>query len=150
MKKPLSSSPLRQEEIPQLNRLSWTKRPRLQKAELMPQAVSQPHLEEDACIHIFSVSAGLVGVCTTVLGLIRLAMTLGKFETIADDLLAADALVFLLACLFSYWALRTRRRRMHRAERIADCLFLVGLALMVTVCVLFTYAMASPGLAQRP
>ena len=84
-------------------------------------------LEEDFSVHILSVSAAMVGVCLTVIGLIRIVITLGKFDTIADNLLAVAALIFLISCFCSYWALRTRGvRRMHRLERIADAAFLVG------------------------
>src|SRR5580765_5471220 len=94
-------------------------------------------LEEDVCIHIFGVSAGMVGVCVTVIGLLRVAFTIDKINTLADDLLAGDALVFLFACVTSYWALRTRsQQRMHQVERIADLLFLMGLVIIVGVCVL--------------
>jgi hypothetical protein len=42
----------------------------------------------------------------TVIGLIRVVITLGRADTLADDLLAGDALLFLISCLLSYWALR--------------------------------------------
>ena len=42
-------------------------------------------LEEDICIHIFTVSSAMVGVCLTVIGLIRVVITLGKADTLADD-----------------------------------------------------------------
>lgn len=64
---------------------------------------SQSTLEEDIPIHIFTVSSAMVGVCLTVIGIIRLLITLRKTDTIADDLLSADAALFLLATLFSYW-----------------------------------------------
>ena len=102
----------------------------------------KPPLEEDLSIHILSVSAAMVGVCLTVIGLIRIVITLGKFDTVADNLLAAASLIFLVACFCSYWALRTRgARRMHRLERIADGSFLLGLLLMVIVCGIITFAM---------
>src|SRR3977135_2786252 len=63
-------------------------------------------LEEDICIHLFTVSSAMVGVCLTVVGLIRVVITLGKADTVADDLLASDALLFLTSCLLSYAALR--------------------------------------------
>ena len=67
----------------------------------------------------------MVGVCLTVIGLIRVVITLGTADTLADDLLAADALLFLISCLLSYWALRSRGlRRMHRLEKIADGIFI--------------------------
>jgi hypothetical protein len=99
-------------------------------------------LEEDISIHILSVSAAMVGVCLTVIGLIRIVITLGKFDTIADNILAVASLIFLVSCFCSYWALRTRgSRRMHRLERIADAAFLLGLLMMVAVCGVITFAM---------
>lgn len=102
----------------------------------------KPPLEEDLSVHILSVSAAMVGVCLTVIGLIRIVITMGKFDTIADNLLAVTALIFLIACVCSYWALRSRGvRRMHRLERIADASFLLGLLLMVVVCGIIAFAM---------
>jgi hypothetical protein len=98
-------------------------------------------LEDDIAIHIFTVSAGMVGVCLTVIGLLRVVITLRKADTFADDLLALDAILFLVACISSYWALRTRSaQRMYRLERFADVVFLLALLLMVAVCVFITYA----------
>jgi hypothetical protein len=101
-------------------------------------------LEEDLCIHIFTVSAAMVGVCLTVIGLIRIVITLQKADTLADDMLAADALLFLSSCILSYWALRTRKvRRMHRVERFADAIFLTAMLLMAAVSVFITYSIAT-------
>ncbi len=69
------------------------------------EANQKTHLEQDICIHIFTVSSAMVGVCLTVIGLIRVVVTLGKADTVADDCLAMDALLFLTSCLLSYWAL---------------------------------------------
>jgi hypothetical protein len=100
------------------------------------------HLEEDISVHIFTVSAAMVGVCLTVIGLIRVVITFGKEDTLADDLLAADAFLFLVACLLSYWALRTRSLcRMHRVERLADAAFIIAMILMTGICGFVTYAM---------
>jgi hypothetical protein len=103
------------------------------------------HLEEDICIHLFTVSAAMVGVCLTVIGLIRVVITLGKIDTMTDDLLAVDALLFVIACLLSYWAMRTRSvRRMHRVERFADAIFILAMLLMTAICGLITYSMSAP------
>jgi hypothetical protein len=103
------------------------------------------HLEQDICIHIFTVSSAMVGVCLTVIGLIRVVITLGTADTLADDLLAADALLFLISCLLSYWALRSRGlRRMHRLERIADGIFIFAMIGMVVICALITYTISVP------
>jgi len=103
------------------------------------------HLEHDICIHIFTVSSAMVGVCLTVIGLIRVVITLGRADTLADDFLAGDAMLFLVSCLLSYWALRSRGlRRMHRLEKIADGIFIVAMIGMVGICALTTYSMSVP------
>src|SRR5256886_1495492 len=108
-----------------------------------PDSNNKTKLEEDICIHIFTLSSAMVGVCLTVIGLIRVVITLGKADTLADDFLAADALLFLLSCLTSYWALRSRRfGRMHRLEQIADTIFIVAMIGMVLICALITYSVA--------
>src|SRR5438309_12090430 len=100
-------------------------------------------LEEDTCIRIFSVSSAMVGVCLTVVGLIRVVITLGKADTLADDLLASDALLFLTSCLLSYAALRARSfRRMHVIERAADVVFITAMVVMTIICGFITYAMS--------
>ena len=103
------------------------------------------HLEHDISIHIFTVSSAMVGVCLTVIGLIRVVITLGRADTLADDLLAGDALLFLISCLLSYWALRSRGlRRMHRLEKIADGIFIVAMIGMVIICAVITYTISIP------
>src|SRR2546425_9390398 len=92
-------------------------------------ADQENHLEQDICIHIFTASAAMVGVCLTVIGLIRVVITLGKADTLADDLLA------LASCLLSYSALRARSLgRMHRIERAADVIFILAMVVMTMIC----------------
>jgi len=96
--------------------------------------------ERDLSGHIFAVSAGLVGVCLTVVGLFRLFRKTGEVASVADNLIAMDAIVFLFACLFAYLALRTMEEaRWRRLERLADGLFLFGLAAMVLISGLIAY-----------
>lgn len=100
-------------------------------------------LEDDISVHIFTVSAGMVGVCLTVIGLLRVVITLRKADTFADNLLAIDAFLFLVSCLSAYWALRTRRnKRLYLLERFADITFLAALFLMAAVCAFVTFAIA--------
>lgn len=105
------------------------------------EQASKRQLEADISVHIFSVSAALVGVCLTVIGLLRVVINTSKVESVVDDFLAVDAVVFLISCLLSYWALRTRSLyRMYWVERAADIVFLVGLFLMVLACSVIAYA----------
>ena len=115
------------------------------KGERKRQGDPDSHLEQDICIHIFTVSSAMVGVCLTVIGLIRVVITLGTAETLTDDFLAGDALLFLVSCLLSYWALRSRGlRRMHRLERVADGIFIMAMIGMVVICALITYTISIP------
>jgi hypothetical protein len=97
-------------------------------------------IDEDISIHIFSVSAGLVGVCLTVVGILRIVISKNP-RTLADDLLSFDALLFLLSCSLAYVVLRTRTtRRMKRVEKAADVIFITALVLMAFACAVITYA----------
>ena len=102
----------------------------------------QQELEVDICVLVFTASAAMVGVCLTVIGIFRLLTHVRELQTYGDDLLAIDAGLFLISCLVSYWALRTRRRRrMNGLELIADVIFLIALCLMAIICGLITYAL---------
>lgn len=113
-----------------------------------PDLKPKRELEKDICIHIFTVSSAMVGVCLTVIGLVRVVITLGKGDLLADDLLAGDAMLFLIACFLSYAALRSRGvRRMHKLERLADAVFIVAMIVMVGICAFLTYAVSAPNRA---
>src|ERR1044072_2341899 len=115
------------------------------KGERKRQGDPDRRLDQDICIHIFTVSSAMVGVCLTVIGLIRVVITLGTANTLADDFLAADALLFLISCLLSYWALRSRGlRRMHRLEKVDDGIFIIAIIGMVVLCTLITYTISVP------
>jgi hypothetical protein len=101
--------------------------------------LSRAHIDEDVSIHIFSVSAAMVGVCLTVIGILRIVIAVKNVATVADDLLLLDAIVFLTACILAYIALRTTAR-MHMTEHFADGFFIVGLVLMAVACGFITYA----------
>ena len=111
----------------------------------MSVSKSQLSLEEDLCIHIFTVSSAMVGVCLTVIGILRIVITVQKTDTFADDLVAMNAFLFLLSSILSYMALRSRsKRRMYDLERIADYIFIVALLFMAVICGFITYAIALP------
>ena len=58
-------------------------------------------------IHIFTVSAAIVGVCLTVIGSIRAVIAFRTIDTIVGALLGIDVFLFGIACLLSYPALPT-------------------------------------------
>lgn len=98
-------------------------------------------LDDDICIHIFTVSAAMVGVCLTVIGLFGVTANLRSIGSLGDDLLVVDAFAFLVSCLLSYIALRSRSNgRKYMLERIADTVFISAMCLMTIICALITYA----------
>lgn len=96
--------------------------------------------QRDVTLHVFMVSSGLVGVCLTVLGISKAVVRIRSVRALSQDMLAVDALLFLLACLCSYLALRSAARFQLWMSRAADWFLLSGLSLMVVLCVLIAYA----------
>jgi multisubunit Na+/H+ antiporter MnhF subunit len=107
-----------------------------------PESPGQEKRDEELSVHIFSVSAGLVGVCLTVIGLFRVIFRLKDADSLADNILAVDALGFLLSCGLAYMALRSSEGvRRRRFELLADRVFLVSLGLMAIVGAMIAYEM---------
>lgn len=105
------------------------------RGEHQPSPTQQ--LRDDICIHIFTVSATLVGVCLTVIGVLRIVKRLQGVAILADQVLSVNAIGFLAACAVAYAALRAEGvQRRRRLERSADIVFLCSLAMMTIVCVL--------------
>lgn len=101
-------------------------------------------LDDDICIHIFSVSATMVGVCLTVIGIIRVILTLRQEDLLIDDLVASNMLLYMVAAFCSYCSLRTHRtRRGLRVMHIADAVFMSALAFTALNASLITWAMSS-------
>jgi len=99
--------------------------------------------ERELNVHIFSVSAQLVGLCLTVIGLFRIIAQLKRIDSIADNVLSVDAMLFLAACMFAYASLRSRTtHRRRRLERIADACFGTALVVMTAVCMLIAWTLA--------
>ncbi|WP_232823425.1 hypothetical protein [Dyella sp. C9] len=100
-------------------------------------------LDDDICVHIFTSSSVMVGVCLTVVGILRVVIALRSENVIGDDLLAVNAMVYLAAALLSYAGLRTRsHRRNHRLEYAADLVFIAGMIFTVINTGFITWAMA--------
>jgi len=102
----------------------------------MPQESFTEKQEENISIHIFSVSAAMVGVCLTVIGILNIVSSFKKIETLGDEITALNAIFFLFSCIISYTAIKTKaRKRRYLLEKIADSVFLIALSLMVIVCI---------------
>ncbi len=73
----------------------------------------------------------------TVISLVQLVPK-NSISSWVDEILAIDALLFLVSALLSYWALR-HERQAAKLETVADWLFLIGLSVMSFVSVLVAF-----------
>lgn len=97
--------------------------------------------EHDLTMHVFTVSAGMVGVCLTAIGLLRLVVAQTKVQTLGDELLAIDAVLFVVCVLLAFWSFKTQNTQLRRRLRTTvDVLFLAGLTGMATICAVIAYA----------
>lgn len=104
---------------------------------------SQYTLDERACRMICPIAAAMVGVCLTAIGILRVVIAVRKANTLADDMLALDSVLFLIATLTSYFAIRHGpAKRLHELERIADVTFIAAMSLMTVAALVMTYALA--------
>ncbi len=98
------------------------------------------HPEPELTLHVFTVSAAMVGVCLTGIGLFRVYGGTAAATRLGDDLLAIDATLFAVVCFLAFRSLRTRTKHSRQRLRlVADWLFLVALSIMVAVCLILTY-----------
>lgn len=82
----------------------------------------------------------MVGVCVTVLSIVKLASP-GTLGYIIDKLLGLCSLVFLASATISFVAIRSRTEQL-RLEAMAEWVFLAGLALLSSVTLVIAYAIA--------
>jgi hypothetical protein len=103
------------------------------------------HSDDDERVYshlltLLSVSAAMVGVCITAIGLVSVIEALNKVEHIVDDLLALSTIVFSCVTLMSFLGIRTRiRRSFPRYMLVLDVLFCVGIAMMVIASMLLSF-----------
>ena len=99
-------------------------------------------LDARICRLICPIAAAMVGVCLTGIGLLHVTLAVGRRAGFADDLLAIDSLLFLVATLSSYVAVRRlEHRRVHALERVADATFMMAMLLLTVACFVITYAL---------
>ena len=105
--------------------------------------IVDPELDDRSYSHLLtllSVSAAMVGVCLTAVGLVNVIESLNKWEGWVDDLLAVGSLVFSLVTLMSFLGIRTRiRYTWPRYVLVLDILFCLGIITMVVSSFLLTY-----------
>ena len=90
--------------------------------------------------HILPVSGTMIGVCATLIGLVKLAEAKHGTSHV-DEYAAIAAVTFLASALTSYLSIRWsgRTRLSVRVEQVADMIFLCGLVGITLVATLFAY-----------
>lgn len=81
-------------------------------------------MAENLSQHVLPTSAVMIGVCMTVISILKL-VHVGPIDTVIDRLLAFDSLVFLASAALSYASMRNERHK--GLERHADVTFMIGL-----------------------
>jgi hypothetical protein len=90
--------------------------------------------------HILPNAATMVGVCLTVIGLIKVVEA-GTGPSIIDEVLAVNAIGFLLSAILSYVSLRSDTQKV-RLEAWADHLFIGSLGMLGIATVVLAFELA--------
>lgn len=101
-------------------------------------AMNREAPRNDVSQHIMPTSATMVGVCITVIGIVRLIEMEVAIGTIIDDIASGASVLFLASTVLSYVALRSPKLE-HWAERSADLVFILGLLLLVMCGLMLTW-----------
>ena len=92
-------------------------------------------------LQLLSLSGTLAGLSITGVAVFRAMSRQSMSATIADDLLAISALIFMVCLYVIFFGLRTERETLARAlERAADILFLLALTTMVASGFIMVYS----------
>lgn len=95
---------------------------------------------ESLASHILPLSGTMIGVCATLIGLVKLAEARHGTSHV-DEYAAVAAVIFLASALTSYLSIRfsDRTKLSFQIEQIADVIFLCGLVGITLVATLFAY-----------
>jgi hypothetical protein len=95
---------------------------------------------ESLASHILPVSGTMIGVCVTLIGLVKLADARHGSSHV-DEYAAMAAVTLLASALTSYLSIpySNRTKLSFQIERMADMIFLCGLIGITLVATLFAY-----------
>jgi hypothetical protein len=100
-----------------------------------------PRYDGDLPRFILPTSGTMVGVCVTLVGLVKLHETQhGKSHV--DEYAACTAVLFVISAALSYLAIRSSHRGTSLSgwlEAVADIIFMIGLAAISLISLLFAY-----------
>ncbi len=97
----------------------------------------KPRVSNGLSTHILSASATMVGVCMTVVSIVKLVHPMGIGHLI-DRMLALDSIVFLASAMLSFISMR-RTAGAEQLERWAETMFLLALGMVAIAAVLLSF-----------
>ncbi len=107
----------------------------------------EPISAEDAARHerilerLLSAATSMTGICVGLLGAVNAFSRSQNIETFADDVLAMNALLFLVCCYLIVWGLRANSRHLTaRLLRIVEYIFLGAMSLLVLIGFFVVYS----------
>jgi hypothetical protein len=96
-----------------------------------------PPNSNDLSHHILPTSATMVGICITVISIVK-GMKPGLTHFLFDKALAIDSLLFMVSALLSFSSIRVAQSNI-RFEQWAEVLFLIGLVSMTLITLIFSF-----------
>ena len=101
---------------------------------------SKKELGDTIYAHILNHSATHIGMCLTLLGLVRVVEGVKNVHTLADELLAINAVGFLVSSLLTYSALKKEEGEgKQKLLRAGDIIFTGALGLLAVICVTLVF-----------
>lgn len=96
---------------------------------------------ENLSPHILPAAGAMIGICATLIGLIKIAEGSGGGKSRADEAIGVTMLLFLVSAFTSYLSLRDATSAPFAAllERVADWCFIVGLIGLSVITLLFAF-----------
>lgn len=91
--------------------------------------------------YILPCASTMVGACLTSIGLVKIIDSRAGIQHV-DEYLAINSVIFLCSAILAYLSLRSKQQKPDcRYEALADLLFIIGLAVMTGITLLFAYEM---------
>lgn len=97
--------------------------------------ISDEIIDLDISTHIFSGSITMIGVCLTVISLIRVNNTLRQSESLSDNFLFLNIILYLVSGFLSYMSIRSKKKKnKSKFNFLSDISFLFSISLTVIIC----------------
>jgi hypothetical protein len=87
--------------------------------------------------HILNTSANLFGLCFAVFTYLKVLHL--SASTLIDEFTAVAMLLFMISCTTSFLSIRSKSKRSVLYERIADYVFMAGMALLLLTTIFIVF-----------